>query len=361
MEKRIKLRASNRTSLFDREIKMRALDVHAHLTPQAMWKAIDSGKDWYGARFEVDEQGQQWMVNADPRIGPTNPKLRFTPEERIIDMDELGVTMQVVSVAPALYDYHLDPEAGLRASREVNNEIASMTTRWPQRFAGLATLPMQDIKVAIGELERSVTQLGLKGAELDTVVNDRNWDEPEFYPFFKAAEEMGALLFFHPAGSLVWQRTNRYYLGNSIGNTVEDTLVVATLIFGGILDQCPGLKVCIAHGGGPACFGMGRMDRGWQVRPEGRVHIHKPPSTYLRRMYYDCITHSEAALRFMIDAIGIDRIVLGSDWPYDMGFDSPVEWVSSMTTLTQEEKDQILWRNLGNLLDLPYAGLSSET
>jgi len=329
---------------------MRTIDVHAHLSPQAMWQVVDSGRDWYGVRFETDAEGQDWMLTTGRCTAPGTPKSRFTPEERIKDMDSLGVDVQVVSVAPPLFNYHLEPALAARHAREVNDEISSMARKWPLRFSGLATLPLPDVKASIAELERAVTQLGLKGAELDTSVNNRTWDESEFFPLFQAAEQMGALLFFHPAGSLVWQRTSRYHLGNTIGNTLEDTLVVAALIFGGILERCPDLKVCIAHGGGPACFGMGRMDRGWQVRSEARIHIQKRPSTYMRRIYYDCLTHSDAALRFMIDTIGADRIVLGSDWPYDMGFDSPVEWVNSLATLTQEEKGMILYENLERLL-----------
>jgi aminocarboxymuconate-semialdehyde decarboxylase len=133
---------------------------------------------------------------------------------------------------------------------------------------------------------------------------------------------------------------------------VEDALVVAALIFGGILDACPQLKACIAHGGGPACFGMGRLDRGWQVRSEARVHIPQPPSTYQRRLYYDCITMSEVGLRFLIDQVGIDRVVLGSDWPFVGWEPSPPGWVQGLSSLTTEEKEQILWKNLEGLLGL---------
>jgi aminocarboxymuconate-semialdehyde decarboxylase len=210
------------------------------------------------------------------------------------------------------------------------------------------------VSVAIDELDRAVHVLGLKGAELDMVVNGENWDEPRFLPLFKAAEAMGAVLFFHPQPqhNLMMQFTNRYNLPNSIGVIVEDTLMVATLIFGGILDSCPNLKVCIAHGGGVACFGMGRLDHGWQVRTEARVHIQKPPSTYQRRLYYDCVVGSEPALRFLLDQVGADRVVLGSDWPFVRWDPSPVAWVKGLASLSQGEKDKILWRNLETLLNL---------
>ena len=332
---------------------MRSIDIHAHLMPQCFWKTVDAGHAWYGIRYEPGDGGG-FTVSQGPRSPVPTPKLRFTLEERLKDMDEQGVDVHVVSIALPLVGYHLEPAQGRQLARDVNDEIAAMTRQWPQRFAGLATLPMQDVRAAVEELERAVHVLGLKGAELDTVVNGHNWDEPQFLPLFKAAEAMGAVLFFHPQpqDNLALPRIDRYGLANSIGVTVEDTLVVATLIFGGIFDACPDLKVCIAHGGGPACFGMGRLDRGWQVRSEARVHIHKPPSAYQRRLYYDCLTDSEVALRFLIDHVGADRVVLGSDWPYVRWDPSPVAWVQGLQSLAAEEKDKILWQNLERLLGL---------
>lgn len=332
---------------------MRTIDVHAHLIPQCLWQTVAAGREWYGTRYEPGD-GLGFIVTGGKRSRVTSPKVRLTPEERLKDMDEQGVDVQVVSIHMPLASYHLEPAQGRQLARDVNDEIAAMTRQWPQRFAGLATLPVQDVGAAIDELERAVHVLGLKGAELDTVVEGENWDEPRFRPLFKAAEAMGAVLFFHPQPqhNLLLQRTERYGLANSIGVIVEDALIVAILIFGGILDACPDLKVCIAHGGGPACFGMGRLDRGWQVRAEARQHIQKPPSTYQRRLYYDCVVGSEAALRFLIDQVGVDRVVLGSDWPFVRWDPSPVAWVRGLQSLTQDEKDRILWQNLAALLEL---------
>jgi aminocarboxymuconate-semialdehyde decarboxylase len=335
---------------------MRTIDVHAHLVPQGLWRAVENGNAWHGIRYEPGP-GPGLLVMEGKRSLVPSPKLRFAPEERLQDMDAQGIDMQVVSIHTPLFSYHLTAAQGLQLARDVNDEIAAMTRQWPQRFAGLATLPVQDIGVAVDELDRAVHVLGLKGAELDTVVNGSNWDEPQYLPLFKAAEAMGAVLFFHPQpqDNLLRQRTDRYGLSNSIGVIVEDALIVATLIFGGIFDACPDLKVCIAHGGGPACFGMGRMDRGWQVRSEARHHILHPPSRYQHRLYYDCLTDSEAGLRFLIDHVGADRVVLGSDWPF-VGWDpSPVGWVQKCQSLSQDEKDKILWKNLESLLGLEAA------
>jgi aminocarboxymuconate-semialdehyde decarboxylase len=228
-----------------------------------------------------------------------------------------------------------------------------MVRRRPERFAGLGTLPMQDVKAAISEMERCMTRLGLKGVEINDHVNNRTFDEPEFLSFRKAAEQMGALVFFHQGGeTLVTPRTRRYHLPNSIGNLVDRAVTFATLVHGGVMDACPDLKICLGHGGGYTCYGIGRMDHGWKVRSEARVHTTQPPSAYLRRFYYDCIVYTEPALRFLIDSVGVDRVVFGTDWPYDMALDWPVAWVLGMKGLSQEEKEAILWKNLERLLGL---------
>jgi aminocarboxymuconate-semialdehyde decarboxylase len=332
---------------------MRTIDIHAHLVPRSLWQAAEAGREWYGFRHEPGN-GLGTMLGGGKRTSFNSPKVRFTPEERLRDMDAQGVDVQVVSIHTPFFGYHLDPAEGRSLAREVNDEIATMTRQWPQRFAGLATLPVQDVKAAIDELERAVTVLGLKGAELDTIVNGENWDEPKFLPLFKAAEAMGAVLFFHPQPqhNFMMERTERYGLFNSLGVIVEDAIVVAMLIFGGVLDACPDLKVCIAHGGGPACYAMGRLDRGWQGRADARGGARQPPSAYQRRLYYDTVVGSEKALRFLLDEVGADRVVLGSDWPFVPWHPSPVTWVQGLKSLTADEKDQLLWRNLEALLKL---------
>ena len=332
---------------------MRTIDIHAHVVPRGLWQAAEARRDWHGYRHEGGE-GLGTVLGNGKRTAFSSPKVLFTPEERLQDMDTQGVDVQVLSIHTPFFGYHLDPAQGRALAREVNDEIAAMTRQWPRRFAGLATLPVQEVKAAIDELERAVTVLGLKGAELDTIVNGENWDEPRFLPFFKAAAAMGAVLFFHPQPqhNFMMERTTRYGLFNSLGVIVEDAIVVAILVFGGILDACPDLKVCVAHGGGPACYAMGRLDRGWRGTPAERRSIPQPPSSYQRRLYYDSVVGSEKALRFLLDEVGADRVVLGSDWPFVPWHPSPVTWVQGLQTLTEDEKEQILWRNLESLLGL---------
>jgi aminocarboxymuconate-semialdehyde decarboxylase len=331
---------------------MRSIDIHAHVVPQSMWKAIDTRTEWHGFRHEPGE-GLGTVVGGGMRTGFTSPKVRYTPEERLKDMDAQKVDVQVLSIHTPFMGYHLDAAQGRALARDFNDEIAGTVRENPARFAGLATLPMQDVKSAIDELERAVTKLGLKGAELDTNVNGEQWDEPKFLPFFKAAEQMKAVLFYHPQpqNNFLMKRIPRHGLFNSLGVILDDAIVTAVLICGGVLEACPHLRVCIAHGGGPACYAMGRLDRGWNRLPEGK-RTPTPPSAYQKKLYYDTVTGSEEALRFLIDSVGSDRVVLGSDWPFVPWHPSPVAWVQNLKSLTAEEKEKILWRNLESLLGL---------
>ena len=331
---------------------MRSIDVHAHLTPQCFWRATENGGDWHTLKRETDARGMEYALVGGRRQA-LPPRAKWTTEERLADMDSLGVDVHVVSPYVGFYNYHLPVEVARATSTETNDEIAGMIRAWPDRFAGLGTLPMQDVKAAIAETERCMTRLGLKGVEINDHVNGRTLDEPEFRPFWKAAQELGALVFFHQGGdTVVTPRSARYHLPNTIGNLADRAVTFATLVFGGVMDEFPDLKICLGHGGGYTCFGIGRMDHGWQVRSEARVHITQPPSAYLGRFYYDCIVYTAPALRFLIDSVGADRVVFGTDWPYDMALDWPVAWVLGMKGLSQEEKEAILWKNLERLLGL---------
>ena len=318
---------------------MRAIDIHAHSTPQCFQREVLQGRSWHG------------MTAAEGEL--FNPRNAWTPEQRIADMDSIGVDVQVVSTNVAFYKYDQDVDTTVAIATDCNDEVHQMTLDYPERLSGLATLPMQDVRAAIAELERAMTTLGLKGAMINDHVNGRTYDDPAFLPFWRAAEQMGAVLLIHQANpTMVAPRIDRYHLPNTIGNLAERAVTFASFVFGGVMDQCPDLKVCLAHGGGYTCFGAGRMDRGWLVRREARVNITQPPSEYLDRFYYDCLTHSEPALRMLIDTVGIDRVVLGTDWPADMMIDWPVGWVMGLPSLTQDEKEAILWKNLEKLLGI---------
>jgi aminocarboxymuconate-semialdehyde decarboxylase len=264
----------------------------------------------------------------------------WTPDQRLADMDSLGIDIQVVSTNVSFYKYDQDVATTAAIARACNDEVHQMTLDHPDRFAGLATLPMQDIPAAVAELERAVVELGLKGAMINDQVNERTF-EGRVHAVLARRRADGSP-FVHPPARPARHPRTTYHLPNTIGNLVDRAVTFASFVFGGVMDQCPDLKVCLAHGGGYTCFGIGRMDQGWQVRSEARVNISQPPSAYLRRFYYDCLTHSEAALRLVIDTVGADRVVLGTDWPADMRIDWPVAWVLGLPSLTPEDKELIL-------------------
>lgn len=321
---------------------MAIVDIHAHISPEGLLAAIPAGKDWHGIPAAEMEPVHEYT-----------PRTTWTPEQRLKEMDEFGVAVHVLSTNSFLYFYERESAATTAMARECNDYVAQLTKDHPDRFAGFATLPMQDAAASVAELERSVEVLKLKGAMIGDHVNGKTYDDPCFLPLWKAAEALGSVIFIHQSGdTTVSARSERYHLPNTIGNLVDRTATFASFVFGGVMDACPDLKVCLAHGGGYTCFGAGRMDRGWQVRSEARTNIQQPPSAYINRFWYDCLTHSEDALRMLIDTAGIDRVVFGTDWPFDMAIDDPVSWVRNMTKLTDAEKDAILGGNIVRLLEL---------
>ncbi len=320
---------------------MRSIDIHAHISPEAYIRAVAAGEDWYGITA---------FANAFHR---SVPRTLWTPEQRLADMDSLGVEMHILSTNAVFYCYDRDAATVTAMDRECNDYVAQLVKDRPDRFGGLANLPMQDVGAAAAELERAMTQLGLRGAMIGDHVNGKTFDNLEFYPVWEVAEQTGAVILIHQdMTTVVTPRLDRYHLPNTIGNLADRAITFASFVFGGVMDKYPNLRICLSHGGGYTCFGAGRMDRGWQVRSEARVNITQPPSSYLNRFYYDCLTHSESALRMLIDSVGVDKVVFGTDWPFDMCADWPVAWVLGLESLTQEEKEAILWKNLESLLGI---------
>ena len=331
---------------------MASIDIHAHILPRHA-TGLANGGEWHGYTMRTGDSGGN-VLTRQGKNTPLIPKMMFTPEQRLADMDSLGVDVHVLSSWTRLYHYDWPTNDCLPVARDCNDSLSELVKQWPDRFMGIGTLPMQDVNAAITELERCMTQLGLKGAQINDHVNGSPMGEEEFLPFWKAVEEMGAVILFHQSegDTVVQYRSNNYHLNNTIGNLADRTITYASLVYGGVMDKHPNLKICLSHGGGYTAFGAGRLDRGWQVRSEARGTLHQPPSRYLSDFYYDCLTHSEDALRFLIDTVGIDQVVMGSDWPFDMAVDSPVEWLNGMSSITQPERDAIITTTLEELLGL---------
>ncbi len=325
---------------------MAVTDLHAHVTPACLLDSLERGSTLHGI---------------EPKLIAKGLLRRISPAQRLADMSRLGIQRQVLSPEPQVYCYQFDGALTAAIHRECNDEIADLSSKYPEAFSGLGVLPMQDVPLAIAELIRVRTELDLSGVMIGDHVNGALYDEPQFRPFWRAVEDLGAIVFLHQASpTLVASRTKRYHLANTVGNAVERTIDVAAIIFGGLLDEFPTLKICLGHGGGYTCFGAGRLDWGWRWRPSARAQLNRTPSSYLRHFYYDCITHDEHALRFIIDTVGVDRVVFGTDYPgFAAGAEGvdydPTAWLLGLTSLTAAEKQAILVDTPAALLNLPIS------
>lgn len=274
-----------------------------------------------------------------------------TPDERIGSMDKRRVDLHLVSVSPTMYWYGLDDADARSFARQTNDDNAEMCAGHPDHYVGLGYLPLQDPAGSVAELEHCVRDLGMPGVMVGTNVNDQDWDSEALFPVLKAAEELGAVVYFHPARNRTDGWLNRYHLGNLIGNPLETAVALASLIFGGVFDRLPKLKTCFSHAGGYGVLGVGRLDHGHEVRPEA-TGIAGLPSDYVKACWFDTITHNERALRYVVDMAGPGQVVLGSDYPADMGEPFPVDWIESAGSLTADEKAAILGGNAVGLFGL---------
>lgn len=328
---------------------MSVIDVHAHVTPPSFREAVLDGGTWHS------------LTNA---IGELEiPEFSISPADRIAKMDAAGIDMHVLTVNNDFYRYELEPALTQDIARACNEEIGAMMRDHPERFTGLATVPMQDIDMAITEMEFAMSKLEYRGITINDHVNGATLDDPRFYPFWEAVESLGAVVFFHQCGpTLVKARTSRYALPNSIGNLVDRAVTFGTLVFGGVMDRYPDLKICLGHAGGYSAFGVARMDKTWYAAdmqvPEfadAKSNLSRPPSDYLSRFYYDSCTYTESTLRFLIDAVGIDRVVLGTDYPAPMVQEDPVTWLTNMPSVTEAERIAITSTNPARMLGLDAA------
>jgi len=307
------------------------IDMHAHVFAEAALRKL---RKLYG-------------VNV-PRLTLNQPEF-YEAGRRIAMMEERGVDVQVLSVTPGNFCYTAPPEAGAAISRAQNDVIHGMVTDNPDRFIGSATVPLQDAEAAGQELDRAVKDLGFTSVEIGTNVNGANLDSPALEPFYDKAEALGVPIIVHPVNNAGADRMTRYYLGNTVGNPMETTLAIGSIIFGGVIERHKGLRFCWAHGGGFLPYQIGRLDHGYRVREEARANIRKPPSEYLDVMYYDTITHDEPALSFLIKRMGADRVLYGTDFPWDMGEYDSIPMINGMSSLSDEDKARVLGENSARL------------
>lgn len=328
----------------------RIVDFHAHFLPSSIRDAARTGKPWHGTQVENDPDGFPVLITGGKPKTMGSVEYWDDPELRLEKMTARGVDTHVLSVAPALYRYGLDASTAIDAARDMNDEVASLHERWPDRYLGYATLPMQDVDAAVNELDRAVNELGLVGASVGTHVNGENWDSPNLFPVLKAAEELDALIFFHPTAQRIRDNVSGYHLSNTIGNPYETVITVGQLIFSGTLDKLPDIKLLLAHAGGFAYCNAGRFDHAYRMREDASSGAERLPSEYMKDLFWDCLSHHGLSLRHLLDVAGASQVVLGTDYPADMGLDEPVVWLDGCTTITDDEREGILRGNAPRLL-----------
>ncbi|MBI4246021.1 MAG: amidohydrolase [Candidatus Rokubacteria bacterium] len=305
------------------------IDVHTHVLPPR-WEDFASrygGGKW--PRLEPRDACRATIMTGDQFFRDVTDQA-FRPERRLEDMDRLGIDRQALSPPPVMFCYWAEAKAAQAFARMQNEHVAAVVARHPARFTGMATVPLQDPALAGEELRYCRERLGLRAVEIGTCPGGRDFDDPALLPFFQACRDLGVAIFVHPATPLVGQeRLTKYYFPLVVGNPLETAVAISKLIFGGVLERLPDLRICFAHGGGAFPFTLARLNHGWHVRPEGPAAIPKEPREYARRIYVDSLTLSARNLRFIVEELGPDRVMIGSDYPFDMGDPDPVGFLAA--------------------------------
>ena len=326
------------------------VDIHAHVLTERMMARLQEAAPEHAPRLHA-RHGDWAELWTGTGIYQPFPIGGWDIARRLADMDAVGVEVQALSVVPFTYYYYLPVEVARRFARIQNEELAALCRQHPTRFVGLATLPLQAPELAAAELRHALTELGLRGAALGTNIDGRNLDWPALEPVWATAEELGAFLFVHPDRVCAQDRLGSYYLHNLLGNPTDTSIAIASLVFGGVLERHPRLTCCFAHGGGFIPYQQGRLLHGWRKRPEPKAQLRGAPADSLARLYYDTIVHAPAALRFLVQVAGAERVLLGSDYPFDMGPDDPVAAVRQ-AGLAPEAEAAVLGATAARLLRL---------
>jgi aminocarboxymuconate-semialdehyde decarboxylase len=328
------------------------IDIHTHILPEN-WPDLNKKYNTHGfVTIEHHKPCCAKMMIGDTLFREIEDN-SWDKKKRIKDCDSKGVHIQVLSTVPVMFNYWARPEHTYDLSRFLNDHIAKVACDNPDRFVGLGTLPMQDTKLAILELERCVKELGLAGIEIGTHIHGKNLDDDSVVEILEAAEKLGAAVFVHPWDMLGKDRMPKYWLPWLVGMPAETALAICSMIFGGVFERLKNLRVCFAHGGGSFPFTFGRIEHGFDVRPDlVAVKNNVNPRNYLGKFYLDSLVHDELALEFLIDLIGEDNIVMGSDYPFPLGEHNPGNLIENMQELNQTVKEKLLWKNAVKFLGL---------
>ncbi|MDM7921089.1 MAG: amidohydrolase family protein [Pyrinomonadaceae bacterium] len=320
---------------------MQKIDIHTHILPKDIpdWK----GQFGYGGFIRLDHYRPccARMLRDDGKSFRDIEENCWSPHRRIEEMDEAGIGLQVLSTVPVMFSYWAKPTDATEVARYLNDDIAEAVGEFPLRFAGLGTVPLQDTDAAIRELERCRAS-GLLGVQIGTNVNQLNLGEDRFFEFFKACEELGMAVFVHPWEMMGEQDMRKYWLPWLVGMPAETSRAICSLIFSGTLEKLPNLRICFAHGGGSFPSTVGRIDHGFDVRPDlCAIDNQVKPSSYFGRIYFDSLVHEPKMLEYLISIAGADHVALGSDYPFPLGEAKPGEMIESMG-LDESTKELLL-------------------
>jgi len=326
------------------------IDIHCHyLNTEVAAKVahLNPGQHEPSVKFAnalTRETNVRQMKDRAPRLSDIAVRLKY--------MDRMGIDIQAVSPAPNQTYYWTDPGMGAELARAVTERIAQIAAQWPDRFVGLGTVPLQDPGLAVSELEYAVKKLGLRGVEINPSVNGMDLTDVKLNlgNFFRKAEELNIVVFMHPIGFTQGERLMDHYFNNVIGNPLETTVAASHLIFDGVMERHPKLKVVLPHAGGYLAHYWARMDHAWKARPDCRTVLKRKPSSSLEKFYFDTITFDPTMLEQLIERFGADHVLLGTDYPYDMGVEDPVGFINKVKKLSPKEKTQIMGANAARLL-----------
>jgi aminocarboxymuconate-semialdehyde decarboxylase len=318
------------------------IDLHTHILPKN-WPDLRD-RYGYGGFVQLEHHGPGCArMTIDGNSFREIEANCWDPERRLDDCARHGIDVQVLSTVPVMFSYWAKPRDTLDLARLLNDHLAEVVRAHPRRFAGLGTLPLQDPDLAVPELERCVRDLGLSGVQIGTHINGQNLDHPDLFPVFAAAERLGAAVFVHPWDMLAKERMEKYWLRWLVGMPAETSLAICSVIFGGVLERLPRLRIAFAHGGGSFPGTVGRINHGFQARPD-LCAAENPvsPRDYLGRFYLDSLVHDADALRTLVRLVGPERIALGTDYPFPLGEAEPGRLIESMTDLSSEARERML-------------------
>ena len=328
------------------------IDIHTHILPER-WPDLKE-RYGYGGFIHLDHHrtGCARMMRDDQFFREVGDNC-WSPERRLEDCDRHGVTVQVLSTVPVMFSYWARPADTDDLSRLLNDDLARSVAVSPDRFVGLGTLPMNSPDLAVRELTRCVKELGFAGVQIGSHVNQWNLDAPELFPVFQCAAELGAAVFVHPWDMLGAERMTKYWLPWLVGMPAETALAICSVLFGGILERLPDLRIGFAHGGGSFPATLGRIQHGYDVRPDlCAVDTTIGPREYIGRFYLDSLVHDADVLRHLVGLVGAERIALGSDYPFPLGEDAPGALIESLHDVPDTGRRRMLWGTAEEFLGL---------